>query len=855
MEEVAHEQLDGAEEEQECDVDLVREGDTPFVQVTALPADKSNHAFLVLQERMIRNDLVKNSVRTLQCKEVDVNLSRGPNLGASERLVNFMWSLMPCVTVFRAMNWDMLRSDIIAGLTVGVMVIPQSMSYANIAGLQYIYGMYSACVPTLIYALFGQSRQLAVGPVAMVSLLVEAGLRGQVAKEKCPGWDPDGDLQQYDVCPAAYAELAFLCSAMVGMMQILAAVFRISFLVKFLGHPVISGFTSGAAIIIGLSQLQYILGFDIKKSQFVYVTIGQVFEKLGDTTVVPLFLGSLWLAYLIGNRYLARKNKTFAQVAPLGPLICCAVGTLLVVAVKPLSEDYNVEYVGDIPRGMIPVSVDQWDFSAAGRVLPTAAVATLIGFMESIAIGKNLAQKNGYELEAGQELFALGMSNLVGAAFSCYPVTGSFSRSAVNNQTGARTQLSGIITAVVMFFTLLFLTPLFFYLPKFALAAIVMSSVIPLVAFGEACRLWKMKISDFVLWMCAFIGTLFLGVLMGITVAVGLSLVIVIFESVRPQVSVLWRLPGTTMYRTMKQEGTGSFVPGVFIARIGSSLYFANAAYVKDMLLAYIEDIQYINPTEYVVLEMTPVISVDSSAVHMLHDVAHDFRNRGIQVVFVMVGNRVHKTMKKDGLIKYVGEQWFLPTVNQAVEHCVRHRHAKERSKAEGSTDVSRRAESKSSAIEVGFSNQLHEEATSIHITLAKDLPFILSEITAAFRSNSATVLKAQVEPTEKGGARHTYQVQSAERKGKLTEVEIQQLQQDVLTAIQSAQAQVSGDARDPAGLQAVDRVKQLEESLIQERQASAKFQGLLDAHGRRLDELLAEKASELKNYEVPIVV
>merc|ERR1719203_1405479 len=251
-------------------------------------------------------------------------------------------------------------------------------------------------------------------------------------------------------------------------------------------------------------------------------------------------------------------------------------------------------------------------------------------------------------------MLALGVSNLIGSVFSCYPVTGSFSRSAVNNQTGAATQFAGMVTSAVMFLTLLFLTKLFYNLPKFVLAAIVMNSVIPLVAFGEAKHLMRVKRHDFVFWVVAFLGTLFLGVLMGILVAVSLSLVIVISESVRPQLTILWRIPGTKIYRSMKQERNGVFIPNVFICRIGSSLYFANAAFVKEMLLGFLADLEEVNPTEYIVLEMTSVISIDSTACHVLHDIVADFRARGISVAFAMVGNRVNKTMRKAKLNTFI---------------------------------------------------------------------------------------------------------------------------------------------------------------------------------------------------------
>lgn len=273
--------------------------------------------------------------------------------------------------------------------------------------------------------------------------------------------------------------------------------------------------------------------------------------------------------------------------------------------------------------------------------MPTAVTTCLIGYMESIAIGKNLAAKHGYEIEAGQEMFALGISNIFCAIFSGYPVTGSFSRSAVNDGTGAVSQLSGSITASMMLVTLLCLTPLFYYLPKFVLSAVVINSVIPLVALQEAKHLFHVKRHDFVLWMTAFFGTLFLGVIMGIVVAVCLSLVIVIYESVWPQIVILWRIPGTAIYRNMKQESTGAFIPNVFICRIGSSLYFANASFVKDMLVAYVKDLEDVNDTKCIVLEMTLVVSLDSTACHALHDTVAGFRSRGAKHTYFLKSVRM----------------------------------------------------------------------------------------------------------------------------------------------------------------------------------------------------------------------
>lgn len=503
----------------------------------------------------------------------------------------------------------------------------------------------------------------------------------------------------------------------------------------------------------------------------------------------------------------------------------------------------HVKYVGEVPSGIFPISIASWQIDKIPLVISTAISSCLIGYMESIAIGKNLAAKHGYEIEAGQEMFALGIANLVGAAFSCYPVTGSFSRSAVNNGTGCLSQLSGVVTGLVMFATLMFLTPLFYYLPKFVLAAIVMNSVMPLVAFGEAKHLFFVKKNDFLLWVTAFLGTLFLGVLMGIMVAVGLSLVIVIYESVRPQITILWRIPGTTIYRSMKQESRGSFIPHVFICRIGSSLYFANASFVKDMILAYVEDLEDVNPTEYMVIEMTPVVSVDSTACHVIKDIVNDFRNRGLQVAFAMVGNRVEKTMRKAGLRSFIGEQWFFPTVEEAVIYCIKHQHAKKMKAAQNSMEDTDTDAIDITSIkvhagnEIGFSNDLHASCSMVFVNLVKDVPMIMSDLTAVFRRNHITIIRAQIDPLEDSGAKHIYFIKSIKSGSKLNELETQRVREDLEVVLQKHKLLLSDHHeidRSPSRVsfaddRSTDKMFRLEQRLEEQMETTRMMQARLD--------------------------
>jgi len=294
--------------------------------------------------------------------------------------------------------------------------------------------------------------------------------------------------------------------------------------------------------------------------------------------------------------------------------------------------------------------------------------------MESISIAKALASKHQYKLVPGQELLALGAANVVGACFSAYPVTGSFSRSAVNDSVGCQTPLSGMITAALMCLTVTCLSPVFYSLPKFCFAAIVINSVTNLFAWEEALHLWKVKKTDFFLWMTAFLGTLFLGVMIGLGAAIGLSLVIIIYESVFPQISVLWNIPGTKYFRNIKQPEPGIFVPGVLVLRLGASLYFANVSYVRDHILEHLEVFsKRITDVRYIVLDMTSVTTMDSSSIHEFEDMLKELKQRGILVAFANCGNRIARTMDSAEFQEHIGDEWFLPETHLAVKYCVWH--------------------------------------------------------------------------------------------------------------------------------------------------------------------------------------
>lgn len=554
-----------------------------------------------------------------------------------------------------------LKDDVIAGVTVGIMIVPQSMAYALIAGLPTEYGLYSSIIPIYIYALFGSSRQLAVGPVALVSLLVEAGLRNL-------GVDEDNE-EEY----AAYAHsLAFLC----GMFQIFLGVFRLGFIIDFLSHAVVSGFTSGAAITIGLSQLKYLVGYKIEKSSSIYETLSSAVKGIEDFQVGTFIMGSIWIIMLLTFKHLGKTYPKLKMLRALGPLMVVILSTMIVAFTR--WNEQGMEVVGEIPSGFPPFTSDhKWD--KTGEVLGTAITISFVGFMESIAIAKSLAAKHKYELDSNMELSGIGLSNAIGSFFGGYPITGSFSRSAVNNETGAKSGVAALVTASMVVFALLLLTEAMYFLPKNALAAIVMSAVSGLIDTDEVTFLWRVSKKDFCTWVISFLGVLFLGVELGIAIAVGLSLVLVIYESARPHTAELGKLPNTTVYRNIRQYEDAATVEGMIILRIDAPIYFANTSYVKEKLREY-EMLASMKPSStnnlrgqelrFVILEMSPVTSIDSTGLHALKDIVTEYKQRGIGFVLANPNRKVLESLESAGIMDKIGFNHIFLNVHFAVEAC-----------------------------------------------------------------------------------------------------------------------------------------------------------------------------------------
>jgi len=578
-------------------------------------------------------------------------------------------TLLPMWRWLKTYDWrSTLGSDMIAGCTVGIMIVPQSMSYAKLAGLPVEYGLYSALVPVYAYAFFGSSRQLAVGPVALISLLLSTGLALILKNE--------GHAPQDENYQTLYNQMAIQTSFLVGVTNIFMGIARLGFVTIFMSHAVISGFTTGAAVIIGMSQVKYIFGYEVERSDRIYEILRNIFKNISEFNYKTFLVGTLSILALVTMKHIGKKYPKFNWVRAMGPLTVTVI-TIILAAIFDF-EEKGIPLVGTIPKGLPSFTAGEWlPISNFGTLFLVVISIVILGFMESISIAKQLASKHKYEIDASQELIGLGMANFLGGMFQAYPVTGSFSRSAVNNESGAKSGISGIVTATMVGFVLLLLTPIFEKLPLAVLAAIVISGVLGLLDYDEAAYLWKVHKFDFIVWTIAFLGTMFLGVEIGLAIAVGVSLLIVIYESAYPHTLVLGRLPGTNVYRSIKQYSEAERYDGIVVVRIDAPLYFANAQNVRDNIRKYrlvaeqeLEERNH-GTVKYLIIDMSPVSHIDTSALHILEDMVENYRSRGQQLCFSNPSMLVMERLVQSGLADKIGREFFFACLHDAVNWCL----------------------------------------------------------------------------------------------------------------------------------------------------------------------------------------
>lgn len=535
-----------------------------------------------------------------------------------------------------------LSGDLSAGLTVGVMLIPQGMAYAMIAGLPPVYGLYAAMIPQVIYALFGTSRQLAVGPVAMDSLLVAAGVSALAAA---------GSEQ--------YIALAILLSLMMGIVQVAFGVFRLGFLVNFLSKPVISGFTSAAALIIGLNQLKHVIGIDIERNNNIFKIIYDAILGFGGINWITVVIALIGIIII--------KNIKKIHKAIPGALIAVILG-IVIVQFGGLTE-LGVKIVGEVPEGLPPFAVPDLTTEFFSDLAPIALTLALIAFMESISVAKAIQSKHKgeYELDNNQEMIGIGMGNVVGSFFGCYPTTGGFSRSAVNDQAGAKTNLAAIISAVLIGLTLLFLTKFFYFLPKAILGAIIMVAVFGLIDFKYPVFLWKSKKEDFIMLTVAFTATLAFGIKEGIGAGVGVSILMLIYRTTNPHVAVLGKLPNTKDYRNINRFDEIETRDDILILRHDAQLYFANTTNFIDTVKTKVEEKG--SGLRLIIFHCGSISNIDATALQALRELIEELNANETGVYFSGLIGPVRDLLTKTEFIKEVGEDHFFVDVQSAIDY------------------------------------------------------------------------------------------------------------------------------------------------------------------------------------------
>lgn len=533
-----------------------------------------------------------------------------------------------------------LSGDFNAGLTVAVMLVPQGMAYGLLAGLPPIYGLYAGILPLLLYSFFGTSRQLSVGPVALVSLLILTGV-GRFAE---PG-------------SAQFISYAITTALIAGIIQVLLGIFRLGFLVNFLSHPVISGFTSAAAIIIGISQLQNLMGISIPRSNRIHIIVGSIIEKFGDIHYTTLLLGVMGITLIF---WLKKVNKKIP-----GALMAVILGIVGVYFLK-LNEQ-GVAVVGDVPKGLPQMVLPVFNVEIIRQLLPLSLTICLISFIESLAIAKTIEGKHkDYKVIPNQELLALGITKIGGAFFQSYPTTGSFTRSAINDEAGAKTGVSSIISAAVIAVILLFLTPAFYYLPKAILASVIVVAVVGLINYKEAVYLWKNDRRDFLSLIVTFLATLTLGIQDGVMIGVILSLAIIIYRNSRPHVAVLGKLPEADLYRNVLRFKEAIRKKGVLIVRFDAPLYFGNAAYFRKQ----VEDFYNAepNPPELFVLDAQGISDMDSSGAMELLELVRWIKNQNTTFRISGAIGPIRDVLAKFGISREIEPECFHLNVHSAVE-------------------------------------------------------------------------------------------------------------------------------------------------------------------------------------------
>ncbi|WP_417743727.1 SulP family inorganic anion transporter [Salipiger sp.] len=555
-----------------------------------------------------------------------------------------LFRYLPILSWARVYTRDTATSDLVAAVIVTIMLIPQSLAYALLAGLPPEMGLYASILPLVAYAIFGTSRALAVGPVAVVSLMTATAI-GQL------GLSTPGDIA------LAAITLAFLS----GVFLTLIGILKLGFLANFLSHPVIAGFITASGVLIAASQLKHILGIDAGGHTLVELGIS-IARHIEDTNPITLGIGVSATAFLFWVR---KGLKPLLRKAGLGPRladILAKAGPVAAVAVTTLAAwafglgEHGVRLVGAVPTGLPPLSAPSFDLSMWRTLLLPAVLISIIGFVESVSVAQTLAAKRRQRIDPDQELIGLGTSNIASALSGGFPVTGGFSRSVVNFDAGAETPAAGAYTAVGIAIATLLLTPLLFFLPQATLAATIIVAVLSLVDLSILKKTWEYSRVDFAAVSATIVLTLLVGVEVGVSAGVLLSIVLHLYKTSKPHVAEVGLVPGTQHFRNVLRHKVDT-LPGVLTLRVDESLYFANARFLEDYVLGRVADCENL---DHVVLMFPAVNEVDHSALETLEELNRRLAEQGITLHLTEVKGPVMDRLQRSHFLHDLSGRVFL---------------------------------------------------------------------------------------------------------------------------------------------------------------------------------------------------
>ncbi|KAL8150778.1 hypothetical protein V2J09_020586 [Rumex salicifolius] len=604
-------------------------------EVVAPPARRSSEK---LKARMMEIFFPDDPIRQFKGQ----SLKRKWILGAQYIFPILQWAPNYSLTLF--------KSDLISGLTIASLAIPQGISYAQLASLPPIVGLYSSFVPPLVYAVLGSSKDLAVGPVSIASLVMGSMLRQEVSPTKDP---------------ILFLQLAFTSTFFAGLFQASLGFLRLGFIIDFLSKATLVGFMAGAAIIVSLQQLKSLLGIvHFTKEMAIIPVLGSVFHRTKEWSWQTIVMSICFLAFLLVARHVSIRRPKLFWVSAGAPLLSVILSTLLVFAFK--AQNHGISIIGKLQEGLNPPSWNMLYFhgSHLGLVLKTGLITGILSLTEGIAVGRTFAALKNYKVDGNKEMIGIGVMNMVGSSTSCYVTTGAFSRSAVNNNAGSKTAVSNIVMAVTVMVTLLFLMPLFQYTPNVVLGAIIVTAVIGLIDLPAAYHIWKVDKFDFLVMLCAFFGVVFISVQEGLAIAVGLSIFKVLLQITRPKTVVLGNVPGSDIYRDTQHYKEALTLPGFLILGVEAPINFANITYLSERILRWIEDseaeqhpMKTRSNLRFIVLDLSAVTAIDTSGISFLIELKRTSESRGeVMHKLHKADDKAHELTKPGYLYLTVGE-------------------------------------------------------------------------------------------------------------------------------------------------------------------------------------------------------